>query len=175
MQRRALLTSLAGGTVALTGCSSTAFSTETGEVYNQSGMATIRPLDEPILQHGMSTDTDQYLYARVFHPGDTLPVTDNPDAAQYAEAVEDLSEDEFALFTNLRTAAAVPAHFWPTSAEWEDGRLGIELERRSSSYDGAGQEAVGVALTRFEYRGDRPAGADVRFPGGATFSVGQGD
>lgn len=175
MQRRTLLTSLAGGAVVLAGCSTTAFSTTMGDVYNPRGMATIRPLDEPILQHGMSMDSDQYLYARVFHPGDTLPVADNPDASQYSEAIQDLSEDEFALFTNLRTAAAVPAYFWPTTAQWEDGRLTITLERQSSSYDGAGEEAVGVALTRFEYDGDRPAAADVIFPGGATRSVGRGE
>lgn len=123
----------------------------------------------------MSTDSDQYLYARMFHPGDTLSVIDNPDAAQYSEAIEDLTEDEFALFTNLRTAASVPAYFWPTIAEWEDGRLEIEMERQTSSYEGAGEETVGVALTKFEYQGDRPNGADVIFPGGATFSVGRGD
>jgi len=175
MQRRSLLTSLVGGTVALTGCSSTAFSTKMGDVYNPTGMATIRPLAEPIQQHGMSTDSDQYLYARMFHPGDTLAVTDNLDAAQYSEAIEDLAEEEFALFTNLRTAATVPAYFWPTNAEWEDGRLEIELERQTSSYDGTGEEAVGVALTKFEYQGDRPDGAVVIFPGGATFSVGRRD
>jgi len=173
MQRRALLTSFVGGTVALTGCSTTAFSTERSDVYNPTGMATVRPLDEPIQQHGMSTDSDQYLYARMFQPGDTLAVTDNPDAAQYSEAIEDLAGEEFALFTNLRTAATVPAHFWPTNAEWEDGRLEIELERQTSTYDGAGEEAVGVALTKFEYDGDRPNGADVVFPGGATVSVGR--
>lgn len=175
MQRRALLTSIVGGTVALTGCSSTAFSTETGDVYNPTGMATIRPLDEPIMQQGMSTNSDQYLYARMLHSGDELIVTDNPDATQYSEAIDDLSEDEFALFTNLRTAAAVPAYFWPTNAEWEDGRLKIELERQTSSYDGTGEEAVGVALTRFNFEGDRPTGADVIIPGGVTLSVGQGN
>lgn len=174
MQRRTLLTSLAGGTIVLAGCSTTAFSTTMGDVDNPTGRATIRPLDEPILQHGLSMDSDRYLDARLFHPGETLPVADNPDATQYSEAIEDLSEDEFTLFTNLRTAASVPAYFWPTTAQWEDGRLTITLERQPSSYDGAGEEVVGVALTRFEYEGARPAAADVIFPGGATLPVGRG-
>lgn len=102
-------------------------------------------------------------------------MTNNQDAAQYSEAIEDLTEEEFALFTNSRTAATVPVYFWSTKAEWEGGRLGIEREPQTSSYDGAGQEAVGVALTKFGYQGLKPNGADVIFPGGTTFSVGRGD
>ena len=159
----------------MAGCTDNTFSNETRDVYNPTGMATIRPLDEPILQHGMSTGTEQYLYAGMFHPGDTLAVTDSPDADRFSEAIDDLSEGEFALFTNLRTAASAPAYFWPTSSDWENGRLKIKLERRTSSYDGSGEEVVGMALTIFDHRGDRPTGADVIFPSGATIPIGQVD
>ncbi|MFC7044381.1 hypothetical protein ACFQH6_02225 [Halobacteriaceae archaeon GCM10025711] len=175
MQRRALLSSLVGGTVMVSGCASNPFSTSSTEVYNPTGMATIRPIDTPIIQHGLTTDSEQYLYARMFQPGETLAVTDQPDAENYAEAIDELSGGEFAVFTNIRTAAAAPAYFWPADTEWRDGRLEITLERQTASYDGTGDEVVGVALTRFNYEGDTPPGADILFPSGATISVGQAD
>lgn len=173
IQRRTFLSGLAGGTVMLAGCASDPFSTNSTTVSNPTGMATVRPLDEPIIQHGLTTGSGQYLYARMFQPGDTPSVTDQPNAEQYAEAVDDISEGEFAIFTNIRTAAAVPAYFWPAETEWRSGRLKITLERQTGSYDGAGDEVVGVALTRFHYEGDMPTDADIIFPSGAIISVGQ--
>lgn len=125
------------------------------------------------MQDGLTSDSEQYLYARMFQPGDVLAVTDRPDAERFSEAIDDLSEGGFAILSKLRTAAAAPAYFWASSTDWESGRLEITLERQTSSYDEAGDEVVGVALTRFDYDGEPPTGADVIFPGGATISVGQ--
>lgn len=175
MQRRALLSSIAGSTAVVAGCAAPSNSTDTAEVYNPTGMATIRPLDEPIMQHGLKTGSGQYLYGRLFQPEETLPVTQQPDAERYSQAVEDVSEGEFAVFTNLRAAAGAPAYVWPADTEWSDGRLEITLERQTLSYDGTGDEVVGVALTTFQYDGTTPTGADLIFPSGATISVGQAD
>lgn len=175
MQRRALLSSLAGGTVLLAGCADSSSSSDPVEVYNPTGTATVRSFDEPIMQHGLTTGSGQYLYARVFHPGETLPVTDHPDADRFAEGVAELSTDEFAVFTNLRTTPAAPAYFWPADAEWGDERVEITLEREAGSYDGSGDEAVGVALTSYDYDGETPTDVDIIFPSGATISVGQGE
>ena len=172
MQRRMFLSGLVGGSIALSGCTSNPFSDGTPRIYNPTGMATIRSLDEPIIQHGLTADSEQYLYAEMFHSGDTLSVTDQPDAEQYSEAIDGISGDEFAILTNLRTTSVRPAYFWPANTEWRDGRLKIILERQTGSYDGTADEVVGVALTIFNFEGESPAGADIVFPSGATLSVG---
>ncbi|WP_459193910.1 hypothetical protein [Halosimplex sp. J119] len=125
------------------------------------------------MRHGLTGEPGQYLYARLFRQEDRLPVTEQANAAQYAEAVDNLSDGEFAVFTNLRTATAAPAYFWAADTEWKDGRLVITVERRTNSYDGTGDEVVGVALTKFESDGPAPTGADVVFPSGATIQVGE--
>lgn len=88
-------------------------------------MATIRSLDNPIIQHGLTADSEQYLYAEMFYPGDTHSVTDEPDAERYSEAIDDIPKDKFAILTNLRTTSSVrPAHFWPAipSGEMKDSK-----------------------------------------------------
>lgn len=170
MRRRALLTGLAGGVTVLAGCTTSAEDAPR-EVYNPTGRSTVRPLDEPLIQHGLTSESDQYFYARSFQPGDALPVTDDSDAEWLSETVDDLSGDQFAVFTNLRTAARAPAYFWPANTEWTDGRLHVELERQTISAEIETAEAVGVALTTFDCDGDPPDDAAVVFPGGATLSL----
>jgi hypothetical protein len=186
MRRRALLSSLIGSTVFLSGCfadAPTGDSGETpspdssaspGEVFNPTGQATIRPLDEPLIQHGLTAESEQYLYGRLFSPGDTVPVTENGDATWLAERVEELSSDQFAVLTNLRTAGAVPAHFWPTptGATWSDDGLQIQLERQTISTTTGTDEAVGVALTVYQYTGKQPTDVSLIVPSGATLSIG---
>lgn len=176
MQRRALLAGVAGSATLLAGCNADALSSRTPpDVYNPTGQATVRPLEEPFLRHGLTAETERYLHARLFHPGDSLAVTDDPDAADFAEAVEDLAENEFAILTNVRVAGAAPAYLWPTptGTRWRDGRLVIDLERQSLDADTDADEVVGIAITIFEVDGDLPDGADLVLPGGATLSVGQ--
>lgn len=108
----------------------------------------------------------------MFQPGDTLSVTDQKDAERYSEAIDTVSEDEFAILTNLRTAAAEPAYFWPADTEWRDKSLNIILERQTGSYDSTADEVVGVALTTFSFEGESPTGADIVFPSGTKISVG---
>lgn len=176
MQRRALLAGVAGSTALLAGCNVNALSSRpTPDVYNPTGQATVRPLEEPFVRHGFTADAEQYLYARLYHPGDSLAVTDDPDAADFAEAVEDLAENEFAILTNLRVAGAAPAYLWPTptGTRWRDGRLVIDLERQSLDADTDADEVVGIAITSFEVDGELPDGADLVLPSGAILSVGQ--
>lgn len=173
MRRRALLAGIAGSTALLAGCNANANSSRsTPDVFNPSGPATARPLEAPYVRHGLTADAEQYLYARLFHPGDSLPVTDDPDASDFAEAVDDLAETEFAVLTNVRVAGAAPAFFWPTATKWRDGRLRIVLERRSLDAAVDVDEVVGVALTTFEVDGEVPDGATLVLPSGATISVG---
>lgn len=134
MRRRTFLACLAGGTALSAGCNASLFGANASrEVYNPSGHAAIRPLDEPYVRQGLTSDSEQYLYARLFRPGDSPPVTETQDAAEFSDAVDDLSGDRFAVLTNLRTAAAAPAYLWPTGTDWSDGRLRIELERRAKT------------------------------------------
>lgn len=176
MRRRTFLACLAGGTALSAGCNASLFGANASrEVYNPSGHAAIRPLDEPYVRQGLTSDSEQYLYARLFRPGDSPPVTETQDAAEFSDAVDDLSGDQFAVLTNLRTAAAAPAYLWPTGTDWSDGRLRIELERRAKTPVDAGAEAVGVALTVFDVDGEPPAGADIVFPSGAISAVGTRD
>lgn len=187
MRRRALLTSLVGSTALLSGCSadvptgnsedtpSTDPSTSSPrEVFNPTGRATIRPLDEPLIQHGLTADSEQYLYGRLFSPGDTVPVTDRADTTWLAERVDELSSDQFAVLTNLRTAGAAPAHFWPTptGATWDDEGLQIQLERQTISTTAETNEAVGVALTVYQYTGEQLSDVSLVFPSGATLPIG---
>src|SRR6056297_1252501 len=123
MNRRALLTMTLGGTTALAGCNTSLSFREPRDAFNQTGRAMIRRLDRPFIQHGMDSSSDQYFYARLFTPGDSLPVTDEPDAQWYSDAVGELATDQFALLTNLRTAASAPAYFWPTDTKWENEQL----------------------------------------------------
>lgn len=175
MERRALLATLASGTAVIAGCSADENQSPTRrEVFNPTGQATIRPLDEPLIRQGLTADSNQYLYARLFEPGDSLPVTDRPDTSALAEAVDDLTDQQFAVLTSLRTAGAAPAHFWPAATEWTDGRLRIELERQTISTEPETAEVVGVALTVFDVTGEVPSGADIVFPSGATMTVGSG-
>ena len=188
MRRRALLASLAGA-AALSGCGAGPATTGDGtvdsedraateasgptvrDVFNPTGRAVARPLGDPLVRGGLTSDTDQYLHARLFRPGDSVAVTD--DGSWLAESVDALTDGEFALLTNLRTAAAAPAYWWPERTGYDAGTLRIEVARQSSvSVDAAGAEAVGVALTTFEYDGRAPEGADVVFPSGATIRVG---
>jgi hypothetical protein len=173
MKRRALLATLAGGTAVVAGCSTDQSQTPTRrEVFNPTGRAIIRPLDAPLVRQGLTDESGQYMYARLFEPGDSLPVTDGADASALAATVDDLTDQQFALLTSLRTAGAAPAHFWPTTAEWVDGQLRIELERQTISTDPEAAEVVGVALTGYDVTGEVPGGADVVFPGGAVMQVG---
>lgn len=195
MRRRALLaglTSLAGS-VALSGCGaaptddgsesdgSTAADRRTSDdagdspavrdVYNPTGRAVARPLDRPLVRAGLTAETDQYLHARLFRPGDSIAVA-REAGSWLADSVTALSSGQFALLTNLRTAAAAPAYWWPKSTGYEGGTLRIELERQTSvSVDADAAEAVGVALTVFEYDGEEPGDVDVRFPSGASIRV----
>lgn len=161
-----------GGTPVLAGCTAPLSIDSTRDVYNPTGRATIRPLDTPLISHGIDSNSDRYLYARMFHPGDSLSVTDEPDAEWYSEAVSSLATGQFAILTNLRTAASAPAHFWPIETGWQDGQLQIKLERETKSLTESCKEVVGVALTIFNVDGEPPEGAEVIVPGGATISVG---
>lgn len=171
MQRRALLTSMAGGMVLVSGCTSAFTEPTSKEVYNPTGQAKMRPIDEPIIQHGITSESEQYLYARLFVPGDSLAVTDAPGALDFSKAIDELTENQFAILTNLRTAAAAPAYFWPAGTHLKDGQLRIEMERQPKSPLDTGVEAVGVALTFFDIDGEPPDGANIVFPSGATFAV----
>lgn len=170
MHRRALLSGLAGGAALLAGCSTDA---SPPKVYNPTGTAKTRPLDEPFARNGITSETEQYVYARLFRPGDEIAVVDDPDAQWLAEGVDALSEGQFALLTMLRTAGAAPAYLWPrpSGTVREDDRVRIELERKTITTDGEADEVVGVALTTFEHDGDPPAEIDVVLPGGAVLSV----
>lgn len=197
MRRRALLAGLAGS-VSLSGCG--AGPTEGGDapattdderpsdtsddgdensgdgpavrdVYNPTGRAVARPLGRPLVRSGLAAETDQYLFARLFRPGDSVAVA-REEGAWLADAVASLSEEQFSLLTNLRTAAAAPAYWWPKSTEYEAGTLRIELERQTSvSVETDEPEAVGVALTAFEYDGEGPGDVTVVFPSGASIRV----
>jgi hypothetical protein len=174
MHRRALLVSL-GAVAGLSGCSSDPTGgpepAELRDVYNPTGRAVARPIDDPLMRGGLTSSSEQYLCARMFSPGDSVAVTDE-SASWLSEAVESLSDGEFALLTCLRTAAAAPAHWWPSETEFVEGGLRIVLERQpfvSAAVDAV--EAVGVALTTFEYDGERPDAADVLFPSGAVVRV----
>lgn len=190
MRRRAFLTSLVGGTAILSGCTTDAPTGDSGdsppgdsstastsnsfrEIYNPTGRATIRPIDEPLIQHGLTAESEQYLHGGLFYPGDSVPVTDSRDATWLAETVAALSSDQFAVLTNLRTGGATPAHFWPTAtgATWGDGGLHIQLERQTITTNVESDEAVGVALTVYEYRGKRPTDVRLAFPSGTSLSI----
>jgi hypothetical protein len=175
MHRRALLAGL-GAAAGLAGCSADLnggpTSSELRDVYNPTGRASARPIDDPLIRGGITASSEQYLYARMFHPGDSLAVT-GESASWLSEGVDELSEGQFALLTCLRTAATAPAHWWPKRTEYADGRFRIGLERQSFvSAETDAAEAVGVALTTFEYDGERPDSADVVYPSGATVRVG---
>lgn len=176
MQRRAMLAGLAGGTALVAGCSTSLFTGPTApSVYNPTGHAAVRPLEEPYLQPGLTTDSEQYLFARLYQTGDSPPVAQMPDATEFADVVATMADDQFALLTNLRTAAGVPAYLWPTETRWIDDRLQIDLTREAKAPLDSGVEAVGVALTVFEVDGEPPAGARIVFPSGATMAVGTSD
>jgi hypothetical protein len=191
MRRRALLTSLVGSTALLSGCiadaptgnSEDTHSEDSGtsstssslrEVFNPTGQATIRPLDEPLIQRGLTAESEQYLYGGLFYPGDAVPVTDSADATWLAETVDELSSDQLAVLTNLRTAGASPAHFWPspTGAAWGDEGVQIHFERQTITSTVETDEAVGVALTVYQYTGEQPTDVSLIFPSGATLSIG---
>jgi hypothetical protein len=196
VRRRALLAGLAGS-VALSGCG--AVPTDGGDapattddeqpsdapesgggggdgptvrdVYNPTGRAVARPLDRPLVRSGLTAETDQYLFARLFRPGDSVAVA-REEGSWLADSVASLSTGEFALLTNLRTATAAPAYWWPKSAEYEGSALRIELERQTSvSVETDEAEAVGVALTVFEYDGEEPGDVAVVLPSGASIRL----
>jgi hypothetical protein len=191
MRRRALITSLVGSTALLSGCiadaptgnsedtpsedsGTSSTSTSFREVFNPTGQATIRALDDPLIQHGLTAESEQYLHGQLFYSGDAVPVTDSADATWIAETVDDLSSDQLAVLTNLRTAGAAPAHLWPTAtgATWSDGGLHVQLERQTITTTVDRDEAVGVALTVYQYTGKRPTDVSLVFPSGATLSIG---
>lgn len=173
MNRRSLLGVLASGSTLITaGClTGTSTSDTSGKAYNPRGQAVVRPLDEPYIQHGLTEDSEQYLYGRLFQSTESLAVTGREEAADFSDAVDDLAEDQFAILTTLRTAAAAPAYFWPTETDWNDELLRIDFQRQTLDPVDTGNEAVGVALTTFDYEGSLPDTVELTLPSGALLTV----
>lgn len=171
MRRRSYL-SLAGTALVVPGC--VTLGTDglaRSRLPTPSGHARIRPLDEPYLQHGLTGELEQYVDARLFHSGESFPSTDAKGAAGFAERIDDLADDEFALFTTHRTASTAPAYLWPTATDWRDDRLRIDLGRQSKDpveFDG---EAAGVAVAVFDSRGTLPEELAVVLSSGAVLSL----
>jgi hypothetical protein len=170
MQRRALLSTVAAtATAALAGC--------TGQQRPRSlasGTAKARPIDEPFMRHGMTADSDQYVYARLYHEGDGVATVDGDRGDWLSRAVDDLGEQQLGILTNLRTGAGAPAYLWPDGTKSADGRLHVGLSREELGDSAAveGEEAVGVAFAVYDFEGDPPQGLDVVLPSGATMSLG---
>ena len=171
MRRRALLGTVASSTTLLAGCSGTSSTT----VSIDSGFATARPIDDPVVRAGLDSDSDQYVWIRLLNAGDSLPTTDTQAGKQLSSAIAEIGDEEFGLLTNLRTAGAATAYHWPDQTSVVDGRLEIELRRESAPEPVETDEAVGYAFVRYEVDGDVPKGGTVVFPSGATMTVGGAD
>lgn len=176
MHRRAVLAGLASGTGVVAGCTGRLFRANTPpDVSNPSGQAVIRPLDTPYIRAGISSEAEHYFDAWLFRAGDFFPATDAAAAGDFADTVAALSTAQFAVLTNLRTAAAAPAYLWPTETTWRGGRLQLTLTRQPRGPIEAPAEAVGVTITVFDVDGEPPGGAELILPSGATFTVGTPD
>lgn len=174
MDRRALLSSLGAGTVALAGCASLTGPGPTENVRMTRGRSTVRPLADPLVQGGPSTDEAPYVYARTYAPGDTLAVTDAEGAEGYADSVAELTERQFALLVHLRVAGAVPAYLFPDVGGLpvpEASTVTIPLVRDTVGDPLDSDEAIGTSLAVFEYEGGAPESVDVELPGGARFEL----
>lgn len=169
MQRRALLGAVAGSISLLAGCGGSG----PPRVTLESGFGATRPIDEPVIQHGMTAESGQYEWVRLLQAGDTIPTVDSPEGKQLSGAIDDIEDGQFGLLTNLRTAGAAPAFYWPDQTEIEDGRLRIELARNSLDTTVDAEEAIGYAFARFSVvNSDVPDGGTVVYPSGATTTVG---
>jgi hypothetical protein len=138
------------------------------------GRSTVRPLGDPLVRGGPSTDEAPYVYARTYAPGDTLAVTDAERAEGYADSVADLTDGQFALLTHLRVAGTAPAYLFPErsgSPDPDEGRLELSLWRETVGDPLDSDEAVGVSLAVFEYEGGAPESVVAELPGGATFEL----
>lgn len=172
MQRRALLGTVAGTLSLLAGCGGSG----PPQVSITSGFAAARPIDEPVVRHGLTADADQYEWVRLLQAGDTLPTTDSPEGDQLSSAIADIESGQFGLLTNLRTAADVPAYYWPDDTQIADSRLQSRLTRESLGTTIDATEAVGYAFARFDVvNSGAPNGGTVSFPSGATTAVGSPD
>jgi hypothetical protein len=170
MQRRALLGTVAGSISLFAGCGGS----EPPQVTLESGFGATRPIDEPVIRHGLTADAEQYEWVRLLHADDTVPTTDTPQGRQLSRAVDDIGDGQFGLLTNLRAAGDAPAFYWPDRTEIVDGRLRIELVRESLDTTVDAAEAVGYAFARFRVlNGPVPEGGTVTFPSGATTTVGR--
>ena len=169
MRRRTLLSAAtAAAATAISGCAA-----QRPEPIGPSGEAHARPLDEPFMQGGMTAETDRYVYARLYHPDDSLQSVEGEWGDWLSDAVDGLESGQFGLLTNLRTAAAAPAYLWPTEATFADGSLRITLGREEFADAGIETaEAVGVAFAIYGFEGDPPQSADIVLPSGATLSLG---
>lgn len=169
MRRRTLLASIAGGAGIFAGCLTDSTTADPSDVYNPTGQAVIRPLEEPYIQHGLSEDSEQYLQGRLFQSADSLAITEREGASDFSEAIDELSDDQFAILTALRTSASAPAYFWPGETRWSNNVLRIELHRQRKDPIEAGGEVVGLAITTFDYEGAFPDTVELELPSGALF------
>ena len=169
MQRRALLGAVAGSIGLLAGCGGSG----PPRVTLESGFGATRPIDDPVVQNGMTAASEQYEWIRLFHAGDTIPTADSPAGTQLAGAIDEIEDGQFGLLTNLRTAGDVPAFYWPAEPEIAAGRLRTDLVREPLDTTVDAGEAVGYAFARFRVvNGEVPDGGTVTFPSGATATVG---
>ena len=138
------------------------------------GRSTVRPLADPLVRGGPSSEDAPYVYARPYAPGDTLAVTGAEGAEGYADSVADLTDGQFALLTHLRVAGAAPAYLFPERSGQpapEDGQLTLSLRRETVGDPLDSDEAVGTSLAVFEYDGGPPERVAAELPGGATFEL----
>ena len=172
MQRRAILGAVAGSTSLLAGCGGSGPTRATLE----SGFGATRPIDDPVIQHGLTAEAEQYEWVRLLHADDNVPTTDTPEGRQLSGAIDDIGQGEFGLLTNLRTAGDAPAFYWPDRTDIVEGRLDSELAREPLDTTVDADEAVGYAFARFRVlNGPVPEGGTVTFPSGATTTVGRAE